>query len=121
MFSYLDSSVYAYIKVANGEKIMSIGTCNITEETSLGPRILRGVFLISKIDINIFSVGQLVKMGYKVLFDKKKALMEKEYNNIILILMSGVSFPLSWSTLRKIIQLEKRFLRVQPRNNHKTN
>lgn len=100
MFSDLDKSVHTSIKMANGEKIMSIGIGNIIVETLLGQITIRDV--VPKISRNLLSVGQLVRTGYKVLFDDKKGnIMDIDYRKIIEASMNGTSFSLSWSITEK--------------------
>lgn len=111
LFSDLDRSVCTPIKVASGEVIISAGKGSIMVETELGQIIIRDVLLVPKIDRNLLSVGQLVKGGYKVLFDEDKGiLMDNKYNKIIEVPMEETSFPLNWSTVEKNYSANKETL-----------
>lgn len=74
-FTELDKSIQTPIKVASDDILVSAGRGSIIVKTEVGQRTITNVLLVPKIDRNLLSVGQLVRSGYKVLFDEDKGII----------------------------------------------
>lgn len=101
-FTELDKEIRTSIKVVSGEVLLSAGKGNIIVGTESDQRTITDVLFVPRIDRNLLSVRQLLKSGYKVLFDEDKGIiMDNNYNKISEALMIGTSFPLSWPIIEK--------------------
>jgi hypothetical protein len=72
-----------------GKGTIAISTCS-------GTKFISDVLYIPEIDQNLFSVGQLIEKGYKVVFEDKSCLIkDADGHDIFKVKMKGKGFALN--------------------------
>ncbi|KAK3033368.1 hypothetical protein RJ639_034418 [Escallonia herrerae] len=68
VFLDMDSTFKSHVKLGNGALVEAKGKGTIGVQTNDGSRFIRDVLLVSELDQNLLSVGQLLEHGYKLDF-----------------------------------------------------
>ncbi|KAK8302351.1 hypothetical protein V6Z12_D04G081400 [Gossypium hirsutum] len=76
IFKELDKTTISEIKVGNGEFIPVKGKGTMAIKSLTGLKQIIDVLYLPNIDQNLFSVGKLIKKGFKVIFEDKWCLIE---------------------------------------------
>ena len=71
LFRELDKTVVSKVRIGNGEYISAKGEETVSIESFSGLKLILDVLFVPNIDQNLLSVGQLLKKGFKVLFEDK--------------------------------------------------
>ena len=69
IFAILDASSNSQVKMGNGALVQAKGKGTIAVETKRGTRYISDVLLVSDLEQNLLSVGQMVEHGYVVHFE----------------------------------------------------
>jgi hypothetical protein len=96
LFRELRSSNTLKVRIGNDEYITVERKGTIAISTCSGIKFISDVLYVPEIDQNLFSVGQLIKKGYKVVFEDKSCLIkDADDHDIFKIKMKGKSFALN--------------------------
>ncbi|RDX58805.1 hypothetical protein CR513_61959, partial [Mucuna pruriens] len=76
LFKQLESTKIKWVKIGNGEQIPIKGKGTIAITSYSGTKILIDILYVPRIDQNLFSVGQLLKKGFKVIFENKRCIIK---------------------------------------------
>ena len=71
LFRELDKTAVSKVRIGNGEYISAKGKETVSIESFSGLKLILDVLFVPNIDQNLLSVGQLLKKGFKVLFEDK--------------------------------------------------
>lgn len=71
LFKELDKTIISKVKIGNGEFISAKGKRIVALESLTGLKYITDVLYVPNIDQNLLSVGQLIKKGFKVIFEDK--------------------------------------------------
>ncbi|XP_024640563.1 uncharacterized protein [Medicago truncatula] len=80
VFTELDKSYSSVIRVANGAEITSEGIGTIVFKNHSGSKLVLNVLYVPQISENLLSVPQLLKNGYKVLFEHESCMINDQNN-----------------------------------------
>jgi len=80
LFTELDKSYSYVIRVANGAKIAVEGIGTIVFNNHSGSKLVLNVLCVPQVSENLLSVPQLLKNGYKVLFEHKYCVVNEQNN-----------------------------------------
>ena len=95
IFKELDMSEVSKVRIGNGKFITVKGKGTVAIESYKGTMLISDVLYVPEIDQNLLSVGQLVKKGFKVIFENKQCLIKDANDNeVFRIKMRGKSFSL---------------------------
>ena len=67
----MDTSPNSQVKMENGALVQAKGNGIIVVETKKGARYISDVLLVSDLEKNLLSVGQLVEHGYSIHFEEE--------------------------------------------------
>jgi hypothetical protein len=96
LFRELRSSNTSKVRIGNGEYITVEGKGTIAISTCSGTKFISDALYVPEIDQNLFSVGQLIEKGYKVVFEDKSCLIkDADGHDIFKVKMKGKSFALN--------------------------
>ncbi|XP_059627041.1 uncharacterized protein LOC132269821 [Cornus florida] len=101
IFLEIDSSSNSQVRMENGALVQANGKGTIAIETKKGRKHIRDVLLVSDLEQNLLSVGQLVEHGYSIHFDEDfcKIYDKGGQNHIVakIKMSKNRSFPLTFS------------------------
>ncbi|XP_049397371.1 uncharacterized protein LOC125861547 [Solanum stenotomum] len=81
------------VRIGNSDCIPTKGKGSVSIKTNSGTKIISDVFYVPDIDKSLFSVGQLIEKGFKLLFgDKYCRIFDSTKQEILQVEMRGKSF-----------------------------
>uniref|UniRef100_A0A151UHB3 Retrovirus-related Pol polyprotein from transposon TNT 1-94 n=1 Tax=Cajanus cajan TaxID=3821 RepID=A0A151UHB3_CAJCA len=94
-FKDLDRTIVSKVRIGNGECILVKGKDTIAVESCSGTKTITDVLYVPQINQNLFSVGQLLEKGYKILLEDKMCLIKDvSGHDLFKVKMKGKSFSL---------------------------
>ena len=98
----IDRTVTCKVKMGSGDLVQATRKGTLVVE-QYGKRYINEVLLVSGLDENLLSVGQMMKHGYYILFRGNKAVIldDESLNNVIAIVVMGGNqcFPFSLESM----------------------
>ncbi|KAE8666818.1 hypothetical protein F3Y22_tig00112491pilonHSYRG00346 [Hibiscus syriacus] len=96
LFKELNKAVVSQVRIGNGDFIAVKGKGTIAIESSLGTKLIQDVLYVPEINQNLLSVGQLLEIGYKVVFeDRMCSIKDSSGSDMFKVNMKGKSFSLN--------------------------
>ncbi|KAA3479300.1 pleiotropic drug resistance protein 3-like [Gossypium australe] len=98
IFKSIDRSFSTRVKVGNGHYIKIKGKRDVLIDTPTGTKLVSNVLLVPKIDINLFSIAQLLEKGYSMVFKDKECLIsDPSRSKLMSVSMTDRRFIVDWS------------------------
>ena len=95
LFKELDASIVSKVKIGNGEYTAVKGKGIVAIESISGTKLIRDVLFVPNISQNLLSVSQLIRRGFKVIFETNQCLIKDAIgNDVFRVKMKGKSFAL---------------------------
>ena len=96
LFKELDKTIISKVKIGNGEFISVKGKGTVAIESITGLKYITDVLYVPNIDQNLFSVGQLIEKGFKVIFEDKWCMIkDAKGRDVFKVKMRAKSFALN--------------------------
>ncbi|PKU75918.1 Retrovirus-related Pol polyprotein from transposon TNT 1-94 [Dendrobium catenatum] len=106
LFTQIDKSVCAKLKLGNGELVEASGKGTIAIKTNEGKRHIRDVLLVPSLDQSLLSVGKMMQNGYSLHFEDDVCLILdlKKDNQVVakVRMKDGRNFPITWQYPRAL-------------------